>query len=73
MPYIFSIFFRTDVPYWDAAFHVAGTITQLVGLPNENILYSTDVGYLQVDSGLCRVFTMRIFIVIPSWIPVEAL
>ncbi|WMV55249.1 hypothetical protein MTR67_048634 [Solanum verrucosum] len=35
--------------------------------------YSVVVGELWVDSGLCRVFTMRIFIVVQSCIPVEAL
>uniref|UniRef100_M1DJX0 Uncharacterized protein n=1 Tax=Solanum tuberosum TaxID=4113 RepID=M1DJX0_SOLTU len=38
-----------------------------------NYRYSTVVGELQFDSGLCRFFTMRIFIVVQSWIPVEAL
>ena len=57
----------------DAAFHAAGRCTQLVYLPNRSTWYSTVVGELQVDSGLCRVFTMNIFIVVQSWIPVEAL
>ena len=57
----------------DAAFHAARTSTQLVDFSNRSTLYSTNLGELQVDSGLCRFFTIRIFIVIPSRIPVEAL
>ena len=57
----------------DTAFHAAGTSTELVDFFNRSTLYSADVGDLQVDSGLCRFITMRIFIVVPSWIPVEAL
>ena len=57
----------------DTAFHVAGTSTELVDFPNRSTLYSADVGEIQVDSGLCRVFTMGMIIVVPSWILVEAL
>ena len=57
----------------DAAFHAAGTSTQLVDFFNRSTLYSADVGELQVDLGLFQVFTMHIFKVVPSWIPVEAL
>ena len=57
----------------DTAFHVAGTSTELVDFPNRSTLYSADVGELQVDVGLCRVFTMGMIIVVPSWILVEAL
>ena len=57
----------------DAAFHAARTSTQLVDFSNRSTLNSADVGELEVDSGLCRVFTMHTFIVIPSWIQVEAL
>ena len=57
----------------DTAFHVAGKCAQLVDFPNRSTLYSADVGELQVDVGLCRVFTMGMIIVVPSWILVEAL
>ena len=46
----------------DVAFHVVGTSTQLVDLPNRSILYSTVVDEIQVDSGFYKVFTMRISI-----------
>ena len=54
----------------DAAFHATGISTQLVDFPNISTLYSVDIGELQVDSGLFRVFTMRIFI---AWNLIEAL
>ena len=57
----------------DVAFHNAGTSSQLVDHFDRSTLYSADVGDLQVDSVLCQVFTMCIFIVVPSRIPVEAL
>ena len=56
----------------DPAFHVVGTSTQLVDFPNRSTLYLEDGGEIQVDSRLSRVFTMRIFIVVPSCIPIEA-
>ena len=48
----------------DAAFHAAGSSTQLVDLPNRSTLYSADVGELQVNLVLFRIFIMRMCLII---------